>query len=90
MKRKLLLLTLVVASLSACNMKNYTRDDAPMLFEALDTRPNGYKGSTGTDALFEITGTKASPTLLCRSVKVASTEGNSNRQYCKIKGGEWR
>ena len=90
MKNKLILLVLLAASLAACNMKTYTREEAPMLFDALDTKPNGYKGSIGTDVIFEITATKASQTLLCRSVKIASHEGNSSRQYCKIKGGEWR
>ena len=90
MTKKLTLIALVAALLSACNMKTYTRSEAPMLFEALDTQPNGYKGSIGPDALFEITETKASRSLLCRSVKIASLEGKSSRQYCKIKGGEWR
>jgi hypothetical protein len=90
MANKLILLVLLAASLAACNMKAYTREEAPILFDALDTKPNGYKGSIGTDAIFEITETKASQMLLCRSVKIASHEGKSSRQYCKIKGGEWR
>lgn len=90
MTKKPLLLILFAALVSACSMKTYTRDEAPMLYQALDTKPNGYKGAIGTDTLFEITATKASNSLLCRTVTIASHQGKSSRQYCKIKGGEWR
>ena len=48
MANKLVILVLLAASIAACNMKTYTREEASMLFDALDTKPNGYKGSTGT------------------------------------------
>lgn len=90
MLKKLIIPALAVLSISACSMKAYTRVDAPLLFSALDTQPNGYKGSIGADAIFEITTTKTNQTLLCRDVKIASLDGTSKRQYCKIKGGDWR
>ena len=87
MTKKLTLIALVAALLSACNMKTYTRSEAPMLFEALDTQPNGYKGSIGPDALFEITGTKASQSLLCRSVKMLHLRVNPVDSTAKSKAG---
>ncbi len=90
MFKSLILPVMLVLSVSACNMKTYTRAEAPMLFAALDSQPNGYVGAIGNDAVFQINATKASKTLLCRSVTVTENEGKSSRQYCKIKGGEWR
>lgn len=90
MFKKLFVTALIIVSVSACNLKTYTRDEAPQLFAALDSQPNGYRGAIGNEALFEITGTKASKTLLCRSVRIATHDSSSSRQYCKIKGGEWK
>lgn len=77
-------------AIGGCAQTTYTRADAPHMFDALDRQPNGYTGRLNTSAQFEILGTRASNRLLCRTVRVLDQGNSSTRDYCKIKGGEWR
>jgi len=90
MFKKLIRPALLILLVSACSTTTYSRSEAPLLFEALDSEPNGYKGLIGKEAVFEISTTEVSQSLICRTVKVASQDGTARRRYCKIKGGEWR
>lgn len=76
--------------IGGCAQIKYTRADAPQMFEALDSKPNGYTGMLNTSEQFEILRTRANNMLLCRTVRVLDQENSSTREYCKIKGGEWR
>lgn len=79
-----------IAVMAGCNMVSYTRVDAPQMFAALDTQANGYSGTFADAAQFQILETRANDALLCRKVRIQDQGNDATREYCKIKGGEWR
>ena len=92
-------LILATALLSGCVMglpgissgPEYTRQNAPRLFAALDRRPDGTKGVVrGTGVSYEIISTHANDTRLCRLVSFKEPNRFRIESYCKRKGGEWR
>ena len=80
----------LVLIVSACSTVSYNRIEAPALFSALDSQPNGYSGRLVNGETFKIVDTQASKTLLCRTVQITNVFNADTERYCKIKGGEWR
>lgn len=78
--------------LSGCLMTvpTFERSQAPDLFAALDSGPRGTAGQIDASTGFVIMDTKASDTLLCREVRIYTADANGTRDYCKIRGGEWK
>lgn len=78
--------------LSGClfMVPKYDRQQAPDLYSALDSAPQGTAGQIDSTTGFVILGTRASSTLLCRTVLIHNAEGDGKRDYCKIRGGEWK
>lgn len=80
----------LVLIVSACSTVSYKRIEAPALFSALDSQPNGYAGQLFNGETFQIVDTQASTTLLCRTIQITNGLHANTERYCKIKGGEWR
>lgn len=78
--------------LAACMAPvTYTRAMSPDLFQALDTRADGYSGVVrSTGATYKIVSTRASSAKLCRVVTIKSAGFFQSESFCKVKGGEWR
>ena len=90
MVKNFVITSLLASALLGCDVHTFNRAEAPSLFDALDTQPNGHTDALGSGATFKITGTKASNTLLCRTFDVFDENQTKSYEYCKIKGGEWR
>lgn len=82
----------VLAVLAACmSPVTYTRAQSPDLFQALDTRPDGYVGVVrSTGATYTIVSTRANSSRLCRVVTLKAPGDFQTESFCKSKGGEWR
>ena len=90
--RKVFFLLSLQMLLAGCLMAvpTFERSQAPDLFSALDNGPRGTAGQIDASTGFVIMDTKASDTLLCREVRIYTADGNGTRDYCKIRGGEWK
>lgn len=78
--------------LSGCLMliPTYDRQQAPDLYSALDSAPKGTTGQIDETTGFVILETRAKATLLCRSVLIYTADSDGKREYCKVRGGEWK
>ena len=87
---KYILFALALGSLGACATTSYTRVEAPALFNALDAQPNGWIETDETSIPFQILSTRTNGTLLCRTISLQAKKIAKQKEFCKIKGGEWR
>ena len=91
MIRSIILTLLLSISVSACALNNYSRQDNPGLFSALDTQPDGSTGKIeGSGLPFRIVSTKANEARLCRVVAIYSANNFVSKSFCKSRGGEWQ
>ena len=76
--------------LTACDTVRYDYSNAATMFAALDTSPDQTEGIIDATSKFLIVSTEANNQLLCRRVKISGPRGQSQRRFCKVKGGDWR
>ncbi len=87
----LITVVLIMVLAGCASMPNLDRAQAPGLFAALDSQPDGYTGDTADGVYqFEIISTRSDGTRLCRVVNLESDNRFHTESYCKIRGGEWQ
>lgn len=85
--------TLVVAAISlvlaGCGALQLSPNDQAHIYNALDTKPDGYSATLGSLA-YTIRETLASDTKLCRVVEIDKPDHFYVESFCKAPGGIWR
>jgi hypothetical protein len=82
---------IVAGCASFTSNRSYTRMVYPVMFQALDSEPDGYEGIIReTGEKFKIRSTYASNARLCRLVEITGSGSFVGESFCKAKGGEWR